>query len=169
METYFIHKIGDWLDFLVCIPSSFLIFQTRYFVPLLSSPWCCTCSSPAPSATISTITFPNATVSSQPACRTDFMLAGAWRERRSSLSKSWDNKQLWAQTNIYFFKKGTYMLSVKHSTPVGLRGPLNSLFASDSSYSLLGLTTITMDSRNQVNGEKGIKISIETSQTTSSV
>lgn len=41
-----------------------------------------TCSSPAPSATISTITFPNATVSSQPPCRTDFMLAGACRRDR---------------------------------------------------------------------------------------
>lgn len=36
-----------------------------------------TCVSPAPSATISTITFPKATVSSQPPCRTDFMLGGA--------------------------------------------------------------------------------------------
>lgn len=41
---------------------------------------CHTCSSPAPSATISTITFPKATVRSQPAWRTDFMLVGAWRE-----------------------------------------------------------------------------------------
>lgn len=36
-----------------------------------------TCSSPAPSATISTMTFPKATVRSHPACSTDFILVGA--------------------------------------------------------------------------------------------
>ena len=41
-----------------------------------------TWSRPAPSATISTMTLPKATVSSQPACSSDFMLAGACIEHR---------------------------------------------------------------------------------------
>lgn len=38
----------------------------------------------AASATMSTMMFPTATVNSQPACSTDFMLLGAWRAKRHS-------------------------------------------------------------------------------------
>ena len=71
-----------------CLPS--LYFLRGFDVPCNTS-WSLTCSSPAPSATISTITFPNATVSSQPACRTDFMLAGAWRRRDPVLEETTRN------------------------------------------------------------------------------